>query len=279
MPKLRFGIALFALVAASASCTALIDTKKEQCSEDADCAALGDAYGDAFAGSVCKESVCVKPEELAPLGCPVTPASDKPTVKLSFSVSFAAGVPDDPTPFEISACKRLDSTCKSPVGGPIHADNGETIELEVPTGFQGFLQVTNPDTVSSMVFLGQKVQKDTKFWDLSIPTPVDVKLLGIATGGTKVEPSLGALVMIARDCDRNRLAGVVASNSTGGTGYYFSAMAPDNTLMATTEEGAAGFVNVPIGSSILGGTYNGRPLSPTSVESRAEWFSYAEVFQ
>lgn len=274
MPTLRFGVGLLALVASTASCSVLIDAKKEQCTVDADCENLGEA----FAGSVCKESVCVKSEDLGPLGCPAVPPSDNPTVTLSFSVSFAGAVPDDPQPFEILACKRLDASCKSPLGGPVMADNGKPIQLDVPTGFQGFLQVKNRDAVPSMVFLGQKVQVDTAFWDLTIPTPSDVTLLGLGTG-TKVDTSLGSLIMIARDCDRNRLAGVVASNSTGGTGYYLAAMLPDKTLMATTEEGAAGFINVPLGSSVMSGIYNGRPLSPTSVESRAEWFSFAEVFQ
>ena len=220
----------------------------------------------------------MKPEELGPLGCPPVAPSVNPTVTLSFSVSFAGAVPDNAKPFQILACKRLDSDCQSRVSDPVMANNGETIRLDVPTGFEGFLQVTNPDSASSMVFLGQKAQQDTAFWDLTIPTPTDIKLLGRGAG-TMVDPTLGSLVMIARDCDRNRLSGVVASNSTGGTGYYFAAMVPDRTLMATTEEGAAGFINVPIGSSVMGGVYNGRPLSPTSVESRAGWFNFAEVFQ
>jgi len=41
---------------------------------------------------------------------------------------------------------------------------------------------------------------------------------------------------------------------------------------------AAGFTNVPAGTAILSGTFDGRPMSPTSVEARGTWFSYAEVF-
>ncbi|MEO8901957.1 MAG: hypothetical protein ABI488_08815 [Polyangiaceae bacterium] len=307
MPTLRFKIALLALAASSASCSVLIDTKKEQCSLDADCELLGAA----FAGSVCRFNVCVKPSAggsgaggmssggdggdsaagdsaagdnasggsvLTPLGCPAVAASPTPTVKLSFSVSYAAAVPTLPEQFKILACKRLDAECGTPVGGPVLADNGALIDLEVPTGFQGFLQITNSQTVSVMVFLGAKAQQDTRFWDQTIPTEGDVTLLGIVTK-TQIDPTLGGLIMIARDCERNPIAGVVASNSTGGTGYYFSAMSPDKTLKFTTDEGAAGFVNVPLGTAILGGTFEGRPLSPTSVESRAGWFSYAEVFQ
>jgi hypothetical protein len=269
----RFGFALLALFASTLSCSVLIDTTAKQCSSDTDCANLGDA----FAGSVCQANVCVKPEALAALGCPEVEPSTDPTVKLTFSVSFAGAPPAKPQPFMIEACKRLDTPCAGPVGGPIMANAGELVGLDVPTGFEGFLQVTNPDTLSSMVFLGQKAQQDTRFWDLTIPRPVDVMLIGVATN-TDIDPSLTTVIMIGRDCDRNPLAGVMASNSTGGTPFYFSAMAPDRTLMATTDEGAAGFTNVPAGTAILGGVYKGRPMSPTSVEARGAWFSYAEVF-
>ena len=252
----------------------LIDTTAKQCSSDTDCANLGDA----FAGSVCTANVCVKPEALGPAGCPRVDPSPNPTVTLSFSVSFAAAPPTNAQPFAILACKRLDTLCAAPVGMAM-ATPGEQIGLVVPTGFQGFLQVTNPDpnTVSAMVFLGLPAQQDTRFWDLTIPQEIDVKLIGVATS-TTIDRTLGTLVMIARDCDRNPLAGVVASNSTDGTGFYFLAMEPDKSLMATTDEGAAGFVNVSPGTSILSGTYDGRPMSPTSVESRSAWLSYAEVF-
>ncbi|HEY5375393.1 MAG TPA: hypothetical protein VIK01_17050 [Polyangiaceae bacterium] len=278
MPTPRLRIALLALTASTLSCSVLIDTTPKQCSSDTDCANLGDA----FAGSVCTANVCVKPEALGPAGCPRVDASPNPTVTLSFSVSFAAAPPTNAQPFAILACKRLDTPCAGPVGMAM-AEPGVQIGLDVPTGFQGFLQVTNPDTVSAMVFLGLPAQQDTRFWDLTIPREGDVKLIGLATS-TTIDRTLGTLVMIARDCDRTPLAGVVASNSTDGTGFYFSAMAPDKSLMATTDEGAAGFVNVSPGTSILSGTYNGRPMSPTSVESRGAtgselgWVSYAEVF-
>ncbi|HEX3852573.1 MAG TPA: hypothetical protein VHW01_16505 [Polyangiaceae bacterium] len=276
MPTPRLRIALLALTASTLSCSVLIDTTAKQCSSDTDCANLGDA----FAGSMCTANVCVKPDAVGPLsalGCPMIDPSPDPTVKLSFKVSFAAASPPKPQPFEILACKRLDTPCAGPVG-MITADPGALVELDVPTGFQGFLRVENPDTVSSMVFLGLPAQQDTRFWDLTIPRLQDVALIGLATS-TDIDPNLSTLIMIARDCDRNPLAGVAATNSTGGTGFYFAAMAPDKTLMATTEEGAAGFTNVPGGTAILGGSFNGHLMSPTSVEARSGWFSYAEVFQ
>ena len=276
MPTPRLRIALLALTASTLSCSVLIDTTAKQCSSDTDCANLGDA----FAGSVCTANVCVKPEALGPAGCPRVEPSPNPTVTLSFKVSFAAAATQNQ--FTILACKRLDTLCAGPVAMTT-ADSGTLINFDVPTGFQGFLQVTNPDTVSAMVFLGLPAQQDTRFWDLTIPREGDVKLIGLATS-TTIDRTLGTLVMIARDCDRTPLAGVVASNSTDGTGFYFSAMAPDKSLTATTDEGAAGFVNVSPGNSILSGTYDGRPMSPTSVESRGAtgselgWVSYAEVF-
>jgi hypothetical protein len=266
MPTKRFALALLASAASTLSCSVLIDTKDSQCNGDADCASLGEV----FAGSVCQANVCVA------RGCPAAPASPDATVKLSFHVSFAAP-PDDPQPFQVRACQRLDSECAAPVGGPTQAKDGELVELEVPTGFLGFVQVTNPDAVPTNMYLGQPVQQDMRGWDLQIPTPETVALLGSETD-TKLNANLGTLVMIARDCNRNPLAGVQATNSSVGTGFYFADMVPDKTLSETTAEGAAGFVNVPLGDATLSGIYEERDMSPNVVVSKKGWFSYAEVF-
>jgi hypothetical protein len=279
MPMPHFGTALLslALVASTLSCSVLIDTTAKQCSSDTDCSNAGDA----FAGTTCQDHVCAKPEvsdvPSGPRGCPEVDPSASATVKLSFSVSFAVTAPAKPQPFAVQACKRLDTLCDQPVSDVVLFEPGKQTELEVPTGFQGFLQVTNPDALSSIVFLGQKAQQDTRFWDLRLLRESDVSDIGTATD-TPIHRTLGTLVMIARDCQRAPLAGVVASNSTDGTGFYFAAMAADTTLTATTEEGVAGFLNVSPGTAGLSGTYDGRPMSATSVESRAQWLSYAEVF-
>jgi hypothetical protein len=276
---------VLAALGATLSCSVLIDTSTKQCSADADCAKLGAA----FAGSVCEKNLCVAPAPVVqdPLVC-VTPDAGAGTAKLSFTIAFAA-TPKDPQPFDIVACDRLDVTCESPVTDHVSANAGDSVELNVPVGFQGYLQILNPSAVSAMEFLARPIFEDTAGWNLTIATETTVQQLGLATG-TQIDRTLGTVIMIARDCQRAPLAGVQASIAvTQGSdtdagpdktvSFYFANMFPNKSLMATTTEGAAGFVNVPVGSAVLSGTIadSGFALSPTAAVSRAGWLSYVEV--
>jgi hypothetical protein len=223
-----------------------------------------------------------------PLVCTAADAGANATAKLTFTIAFAA-TPKDPQPFDVVACDRLDVLCESPVTDHVTANAGDLVELNVPVGFHGYLQILNPSAVSAMEFWARPIFEDTAGWNLTIATESTVLQLGLATG-TQIDRTLGAVIMIARDCQRAPLAGVQASiavikgNDTDAgpdtiVSFYFANMFPNKSLMATTTEGAAGFVNVPVGSAVLSGTLvdSGRALSPTVAVSRAGWFSYVEV--
>jgi len=272
------------LALATASCSVIVDPSSKQCSVDADCAKLGAAFAD----TVCQKDVCVTPVVEDPLVCKTVAAGAAKTVKLTFTIAFTAK-PANPEPFVVVACDRLDVACDSPVSDPVTANAGETVELNVPVGFQGYLQILNPTAVSAMEFLARPLFEDTVGWNLTVATESTVSALGLATG-TKIDRTLGTVIVIARDCNRTPLAGVTTDISvTQGTdsdagadttvGFYFANMFPNKTQMSTTSEGAAGYVNVPIGSAVLSATVvdSQRSLSPTSAVSRAGWLSYVEV--
>jgi hypothetical protein len=281
----RVALALAALGAAALSCSVIIDTSSKQCSADADCAKLGGA----FAGSVCQQNLCVAPMD--PLVCKTIDAGANTTAKLTFTIGFATK-PADLGVFTVLACDRLDVDCTSPVAGPAMEDPSDPtaqIELDVPIGFQGFLQVTNPSTVPSMEFLARPIQEDTAGWNLTIATEPTVTGLGLATQ-TKIDRTLGTFIVIARDCNRAPLAGVQTSlEVTQGSdpdagpdttvGFYLVNTFPTKSQMVTTSEGASGYVNVPLGSASLSGVIvdSGVALSPTSAVSRSGWISYVEV--
>lgn len=280
----RLALAALAGGGAVLSCSVIIDTSSKQCSVDADCAKLGGG----FTGSVCQKNLCVVED---PLVCKTPDAGTKTTVKLTFSIGFAAK-PSDPGMFTVLACDRLDVDCASPVAGPVELDPSDPmaqVELDVPVGFQGYLQVTNPSTVPSMEFLARPLEEDTAGWNLTIATEATVAGLGLATQ-TKIDRTLGTFIVIARDCQRVPLAGVQTSiEVTQGTdndalpdntvGFYLVNMFPSQAQTVTTSEGAAGFVNVPLGSAALSGVIldSGVALSPTSAVSRSGWISYVEI--
>ncbi len=284
----RLALALGVSSLATLSCSFIVnDTSTKQCSVDADCTKLGAA----FANTICQQNLCVASD---PLSCRTIPQTN-PTVKLTFTIGFAAKPTGSQGLFTVVACNPLDVNCDSPIAGPATedpTDTSQSIELDVPYGFQGFLQITNDGvTVPSMEFLARPLQQDTAGWNLTIATPTTVALLGAATGTSVDIKNDGLFIMVARDCNRTPIAGVQTTiNVTQGdnadagvdssiVAFYLDNTFPVKTLMATTAEGAAGFANVPPGSAVLNGTIqaSGFQLQPTSAQSRAGWISYVEV--
>ena len=268
---------LCAFAVSALSCSVLVDTKTTQCDIDFDCTNLGAA----FAKSTCQAHVCVAPISNGPLGCTEAEPSTEKTVKLSFHISLTIP-PEVKHPFVVKACGPLDPDCTGPVAGPIEVPfpDGAMVAdatVDVPVGFQGSLQLISPDALPAQEFLGRPIVQDTQGYDLIIPAPLTVKFLLMATSQA-YNPDQGIFVITTRDCSRQPLGGVVVTNSEGGTTFYFQMQSPQRSLMATTSEGAAGFVNVPAGLVSVAATLNGRQMTGTSAISRGGWVTYVEIF-
>lgn len=272
-----------------ASCSVLIDVEGKQCASNDDCVALGAA----FAGSVCEHNVCVKPTDTAggeagggsdmppdPLMCTLAERSTEPTVKYTFAPVFPTNAaPADPKPFTIKACGQLDFDCENPIYGPLEVNAGEPQDFLVKPGFAGFFEIKNPDTLDGLLFLGRPVNQDTQGWAVTIPTPQTVAALALVTG-EKIDQELGLILSVARDCAGAQLQHVTFNNSKEGLGYYFVMDLPDTQLTETGPQGAAGFANVPISTTILTGVHNpsGKMLGPVSVRVKPNTLSFAEIW-
>lgn len=277
------------LAVLAAACSVLIDVDAKQCTVDADCAALSGAPP----GAMCVQSVCVAPDTSSeagaagmnggsdPLTCETRERSTETTVKYSFAPIFAPGgepTDHDPLPFKIKACEQLDLSCKSPVYGPLDVTVGEPQDFIVPTGFNGYFEITNPDTLGGLLFLGRPVIEDTVGWNVTMPTPSLVAQLELVTGET-VNQDLGLILSVARDCTGAALAGVSVDNTKGGLGYYFLNFLPDTKLTKTSAQGAAGFANVPITTTILSGTHDsGKSFGPASIRTQPHFMSFVELW-
>jgi hypothetical protein len=272
-----------------ASCSVLIDVEGKQCESNDDCVALGAA----FAGSVCAQNICVMPTDTAggeagagsgvppdPLMCMARELSTEEKVKYTFAPVYAPGAePKEPKPFVIKACGQLDLSCENPVSGPFEVNAGEPQEFLVKPGFAGYFEITNPDTIDGLLFLGRPVVQDTVGWGVTIPSPQVVAGLALATG-EEVKPELGIVLAVARDCDGNALEHVTFSNSKGGLHYYFVMALPNTELTETGPQGATGYANVPISTTILTGIHNpsGHMLGPVSVRLKPNTVSFAEIW-
>ncbi len=262
------------LCASSLSCSLLIDVSSKQCSVDADCTKLGDE----FKGSTCQSNVCVTPTTPNdPLKCPTQFPSGAPTVKFTFKVTAAGGAPK--SPFSITACDRIDLVCDPPQYGTKQVANGDLVQLDLPTNFNGYLNVLNPDLVQAQLYLGQPLTHDTVGWDLTIPTEATLKLLTSSVGHS-LDRTAGMLIVIARDCARGPLDGVTFSNTAGGIPFYFMNMFPYPDATETLAEGAGGFINIPLGTTIVSAVHNAsmHKLQDSGALLKSGWITYMEIF-
>jgi hypothetical protein len=258
-------------VACTLSCSVVIDTKTKQCTVNADCTSRGAA----FANTTCDpaQNICV-----AGLGCPEAPNSANATVTLSFDIEFLTA-PKEPKPTVVRVCGgSADFHCDAPIGSPTTVTYGEVAAVPVPTGYQGVIEVINPDALPSLYYLGRPITVDTHGYDLTLSSPSTAVLLGLATH-QDVDPNLGIVVITTRDCARQPLSDVaVTSDFSGAIRFYFQNKTPQPSLMATTAEGAAGYANVPEGFVSIGGMLNGQMLTGSAGAARGGWVTYMELF-
>jgi hypothetical protein len=270
-------ITLIGVAASTMSCSVIIDTKTKQCSADADCSSLGAAFTDTMCDAT--QNICVAYVKGA-LGCQEAAKSSSATVTLSFGIGFLTE-PQAPKDTVIRVCGgSADYQCDAPIGDPLTVKYGVVAEVPVPPGYQGVIEVKNPDALPSLYYLGRPIMQDTHGYDLTLTTPGTATLLGIATHHPEVDPALGGILVITtRDCDRQPLADVaLSSDFDGAIQFYFQNRTPQPSLMATTAEGAAGYADVPEGFVSIGGTRDGRPLTGSAGYARAGWVTYMELF-
>jgi hypothetical protein len=107
-----------------------------------------------------------------------------------------------------------------------------------------------------------------------------VAQLALATQ-KEVDPELGLIISVARDCNAVALEGVTfeSTEAERSLGYYFVNSLPNTGLTKTGPQGAVGYANVPIGTVILTGTTeSGKMLGPVSLRMKPHTISFGEIF-
>lgn len=240
------------------ACSVIVEGDEAQCSTDMDCVARG------FSEGTCVEQVCVEPEVVDDpvwgcLGNVVEPKPD-PSKSVEFEVrlAYAVGGAAVSTETVVDVCDKLDITCADPDPAypkGLSPDAEGMVDLVVPEGFDGFVQVTGPDLVDSRVYVGRPVVEPPPVEEIQLLSPSDLNLLA-TLAGDEPDPTRGTAIVLVVDCGGEGVGGVrfETPNADSETAqFYLINQAPTlpPTATATDVDGFGGYFNLPLGASVV----------------------------
>ncbi|MCA9617843.1 MAG: hypothetical protein KC731_02410 [Myxococcales bacterium] len=248
---LRFGVVAAAALLVQ-GCTVIVAGSEEQCTSDADCTSRG------FAGAVCEQQVCVEPkvEEDPVWGClgkVVEPEPD-PTKTLELPMRLAYAIGGSPVSVNtvVDVCDKLDLNCTStdpkyPKG--LHPDNQGNVLVEIPEGFDGFVQIIGPDLVDTRVYVGRPIVEAPSVKEVQLFSPDDFSLLS-TLAGQDPDPTRGTAIVLVVDCSDVAAGGVRLETPNADMDtipFYLINQSPTMppTATATDKDGFGGFFNLP----------------------------------
>jgi len=151
--------------------------------------------------------------------------------------------------------------------------------VQVPAGFNGFLEVSAAEHMPTVLYMRRPVVRDMVDDVPLFPIPVAGVPQIAALFDAEVVPELGLMTVGVVDCRWNRVAGAVVSNNLGGRTFYFIDGLPNAAASATDSQGIGGFINVPIRLVEVSAQVatDGRLIGTRSVLPRAGWITGVQV--
>jgi hypothetical protein len=203
-------------------------------------------------------------------------------VALRPTVTFSLGLNDPstrsaPPDAALRACNRFDLECSQPLSAAVVMGADGLFHLELPQGFDGYLEVTSPAIIPALYVFSRPLRTDLEdeFIVVSLSTARGLA----ASGSQQLDTSLGLLAVRARDCLGELTEGVKFSNDKGGTAFAFVDGLPVLGYDETNEEGLGGFLNVPLGTVVVQGqeAMSGRVSGTATVLLRRGWIAIVEL--
>ncbi len=246
---------MFATLAALAACTLLVGGSKTQCTSDDDCARRG------FRGAVCVGSVCEPASpvvteaavDAAPatgpfrcLGHVTRPEAGTGTRRLTVPiVDLVNGTPV--AGLTAKVCARLDVPCQNPLA-VIAGDDDGLLVADVPSGFDGYLEVEKVGYCTGLVHMEGPVVKDTRRISSNFVQPGVISFLrSAAAPDADLHKSVAFVSTV--DCDGQLTSGVhVESDEDAAvTAVYVVNGSPTTKVDRTGPEGRVGVLDLDPG--------------------------------
>jgi len=277
-------------VVAQGACSLAFPANGAQCSVTADCSSRGEA----FHGSVCVDSVCVRPDagpereagheasrvvdtgrdtpETRDAGDAAVDAGsnnwaclghvgwpDASPELVTYTAGFVNLITNAPIPgVRVEPCSTLDPTCSSPLAEAGLTNDAGLVSFAVPFGYNGYLRSDWDAALPSLIYAIPPAGIDNTPATMVVSKlPFELFTLIKIDGGVSADPSDGTLFLSAYDCLGNPASGVIFTMSPAApssTQVYVVAGVPEVGVAATDPSGEGAIVNIPPAIVTITGT-------------------------
>jgi hypothetical protein len=210
---------------------------------------------------------------------PIVSADPRPLIFPLRALDYVTG--EIPVDLQVLACHRGDVQCTSPVGPAIGPAENGVVEVEVALGFNGYLEVRAAGMVPMLYFFPDALSPELVEQIQEVPLGLlSLDSLGAfgASSQSGLDLALGVVSMNAFDCQGPNAKGVRLESNAEGLPFAFVDGLPVPFLNTTSEEGSAGFANVPPGLVVIKG-YNEESelVGLETVLVRSQWVTVGSL--
>lgn len=257
------------------ACSALVEPSEKQCEVDADCIARG------FIENTCRDNVCIQ-GKWACLGNVPEPVETPGATHIWSGRLIDIATREPPPDLNVKLCSNPDVECTNPLADGVPVASDGAVELVVPSGFEGYVELTSEAIAPAILSLGPPIVEDVvDVAPVELLPPGTVETLAVALD-LPFNPMRGQALVLHQDCDANPSAGMVLSADTADQEtlvLYIAGDLPDPNLTATLENGNAGIFNVPLGFTTLTSTRQdtGEAVGSNVIFMRAGFLTYVSL--
>jgi hypothetical protein len=267
----------FGFGAANSGCSVYIDADRVQCKTDADCADRGTA----FAGSVCRNSLCqpLVDETWACLDAPVTREPPSTTVHVNMTVvDLLSQKPV--SGLTITLCAKLDANCSWQLGQFQSNDSGQ-LDVAMPAGFDGYFQAEGAGIYPTLIF-PPSTAKQRPASTLPVVSASFFPTMFRGIGVSSIGDDRSVILTTALDCLGRPASGMrLQSEETDDNTvpYVIQGGLPNKAAAVTDETGSGGFVNIKAGSAVITSTIDvsNRLAGTVAVQTRTGYLTMVLV--
>ena len=280
-PKWSVSTAVRLVVCAGScvACSIVLDADRLQCSVDADCADRG------FGAAACEQGLCARSDFLdgsfgsagaadaarparsggrvdvrdrfvRPPAAPpaIATGGEKTTSVYALSLELPRRFTRSAADLELRLCAMDDASCARGERAPAALDAAGQLRLELDAGYRGYLEVTDPDLMPTLLFLPRPALPESSPVLYRLLGPLDLELL-LRRAELPQTNADGFAIALVLDSRGERAAGgelsIEAASSVDagalGAPYYYREGVATQAAQSTDEQGAGGWSQLPAG--------------------------------